>query len=174
MNGVILYQSKYGATKRYADWLSEETGFQCIETRKADINEIVTYDAIILGGGLYASGIAGLSFLKKNISKLTGKKIIVFCCGASPYEENAFQQIKEHNLKDNLADISLFYCRGAWDMKAMSFKDRTLCNLLRKAVAKKDPSDYEIWEKALMAAGDNKSDWTDKKYIEPIIECVKR
>ena len=163
MNGVILYQSKYGATKRYADWLSEETGFQCIETRKADINEIVTYDAIILGGGLYASGIAGLSFLKKNISKLTGKKIIVFCCGASPYEENAFQQIKEHNLKDNLADISLFYCRGAWDMKAMSFKDRTLCNLLRKAVAKKDPSDYEIWEKALMAAGDNKCDWTDKK-----------
>ena len=67
MNGVILYQSKYGATKRYADWLSEETGFQCIETRKADINEIVTYDTIILGGGLYASGIAGLSFLKKNI-----------------------------------------------------------------------------------------------------------
>ena len=174
MNGVILYQSKYGATKRYADWLSEETGFQCIETRKADINEIVTYDAIILGGGLYASGIAGLSFLKKNISKLTGKKIIVFCCGASPYEENAFQQIKEHNLKDNLSDIPVFYCRGAWDMKAMSFKDRTLCNLLRKAVAKKDPSDYEIWEKALMAAGDNKCDGTDKKYIEPIIECVKR
>ncbi|MFR3811453.1 MAG: flavodoxin domain-containing protein [Ruminococcus callidus] len=66
------------------------------------------HDTIILGGGLYASGIAGLSFLKKNISKLTGKKIIVFCCGASPYEENAFQQIKEHNLKDNLADISLF------------------------------------------------------------------
>ena len=151
MNGVILYQSKYGATKRYADWLSEETGFQCIETRKADINEIVTYDTIILGGGLYASGIAGLSFLKKYISKLTGKKIIVFCCGASPYEENAFQQIKEHN-----------------------FKDRTLCNLLRKSVAKKNPADYEIWEKALMAAGDHKCDWTDKKCIEPIIECINQ
>ena len=79
MNGVILYQSKYGATKRYAEWLSEETGFQCIETKKADINEIITYDPIILGGGIYASGIAGLSFLKKNINKLTDKKIIVFC-----------------------------------------------------------------------------------------------
>ena len=41
MSGVILYQSKYGATKRYAEWLSEETGFQCIETKKADINEII-------------------------------------------------------------------------------------------------------------------------------------
>ena len=49
MNGVILYQSKYGATKRYAEWLSEEIGFQCIETKKADINEIITYDPINLG-----------------------------------------------------------------------------------------------------------------------------
>ena len=77
MNGIILYQSKYGATKRYTDWLSEETGFQCIETRKADINKIIAYDIIILGGGIYASGIAGLSFLKKNIHLLAGKKIIV-------------------------------------------------------------------------------------------------
>ena len=52
MNGVILYQSKYGATKRYAEWLSEETGFQCIETKKADINEIIAYDVILLGGGI--------------------------------------------------------------------------------------------------------------------------
>lgn len=74
MSGVILYQSKYGATKRYAEWLSEETGFQCIETKKADINEIISYDSIILGGGIYASGIAGLPFLKKNINKLTDKK----------------------------------------------------------------------------------------------------
>ena len=27
MNGIILYQSKYGATKKYAQWLSEKTGF---------------------------------------------------------------------------------------------------------------------------------------------------
>ena len=174
MNGVILYQSKYGATKKYADWLSEATGFKCIEAKRADINEILAYDVIILGGGIYASGIAGLSFLKKNIHKLTGKKIIVFCCGASPYEEDAFQQIREHNMKDSLSEIPVFYCRGAFDMNAMSFKDRTLCNFLRKVVAKKDPSDYEIWEKALMAAGDHPCDWTDKKYIEPILEYIKR
>ncbi len=36
-NGIILYQSKYGATKKYADWLKEATGFDCIETKKADI-----------------------------------------------------------------------------------------------------------------------------------------
>lgn len=174
MNGIILYQSKYGATKRYADWLSEATGFTRIETRKADIQEILAYDVIILGGAIYASGIAGLSFLKKNIHKLTGKKIIVFCCGASPYEENAFQQVRARNMKDGLSEIPLFYCRGAFNMDAMSAKDRVLCNMLRKAVAKKDPADYEIWEQALMDAGDHPCDWTDKKYIEPILACIRQ
>ncbi len=174
MDGIILYQSKYGATKKYAEWLSENTGFQCVETKKADIREIAKYDTIVLGGGVYASGIAGLSFLKKNIEKLKGKKVIVFCCGASPYEEKAFQEIKSRNMKGALADIPLFYCRGAFDMERMSFIDRALCNMLRKSVAKKNPADYEPWEKALMAVEKGKSDWTDKKYIEPIIECIRQ
>lgn len=174
MNGIILFQSKYGATKKYADWLSEETGFPSIETNKANIMDITQFDTIILGGGIYASGILGLSFLKKNIGTLVNKKIIVFCCGASPYEKNAFQQIRNHNMKGKLSDIPFFYCRGSWNMDIMSFKDRTLCNMLRKVVSKKNPDEYEVWEKALMAAGDERCDWTDVKYLQPIIEELNR
>ena len=172
MSGIILYQSKYGSAKKYAEWISEDTGFECTEVKKADKNEIAGYDTIILCGGIYASGIAGLSFLKKNIGKLNGKKLAVFCCGASPYDENALEQIRIFNMKDALAAIPVFYGRGTWDMDAMSFKDRTLCNMLRKAVAKKDPADYEIWEKALMEAGDDKCDWSDRKYIEPLVAFI--
>ncbi|MDD6191279.1 MAG: flavodoxin domain-containing protein [Firmicutes bacterium] len=172
MNSIILYQSKYGATKKYALWLSEETGFACVETKKAKISDVRKYDTVILGGGIYASGIAGLSFLKKNIKELQGKKIIVFCVGASPYEEKAYREIAAHNMKGGLSDIPCYYCRGAWDTEAMSIVDRNLCNLLRKSVAKKDPKDYEVWEQALMAAGDEKCDWTDRKYIVPILEAA--
>ena len=173
MKGIILYTSKYGATKRYADWIAEETGFDCVETKKAKIEDVRKYDIIILGGGIYASGIAGLSFLKKNIEQLQGKKVLVFCDGASPYEDEAFQQIVAHNMKDGLKDIPCFYCRGGLDMDAMGFVDRNLCKILRKAVAKKNPEDYEIWEKALMEAGDEKCDWTDKAYIAPVLEAVQ-
>lgn len=174
MNGIILYQSKYGAAKKYADWLSEELGFPCAETKKTKISEVTGCDTVILGGGIYASGIAGLSFLKKNIALLKSKKIAVFCCGASPYEEEAFNEIVKHNMKDGLEDIPVFYCRGGWDMEKMSFADKTLCNMLRKAVSKKDPSEYEVWEKALMAAGNDKCDWTDKEYLKPLIEFINK
>ena len=65
------------------------------------------------------------------------------------------------------------HCRGSWDPDAMSFVDRNLCRMLRKAVSKKKPEDYEVWEKALMEAGDKKCDWTDPSYIEPILKAVR-
>lgn len=173
MNGVILFQSKYGATKKYADWISNKTGFPIIETKKSRIEEIQKYDTIILGGGIYASGIAGLSFLRKNMKNLQNKRIIVFCVGASPYEDKAMREIVQHNMKDNLSSIPCFYCRGAWDMDAMSVIDRNLCKMLRKAVGKKPPEEYELWERALMEAGEASCDWTDEKYIEPILEAIR-
>ena len=45
--------------------------------------------------------------------------------------------------------------------------------MLQKAVAKKKPEDCEVWEKALMEAGDQKHDWTDKSYLAPILEAVR-
>lgn len=171
--GIILYQSKYGSTKKYADWLMEETGFDCLETKKAKVKAMQKYDVIILGGGVYASGIAGLPFLKKNINQLVGKRIAVFAVGASPYDEKAIQQIRDMHFKDALSNICLFYCRGAWDEAKMKFGDRTLCKMLQKAVAKQNPDEYEPWQEALMCAVGQKCDWTDKSYLEPLLMYIK-
>lgn len=170
---VVVYQSKYGATKKYAEWLGEELSCDLIETKKATVEQIEKYDVVILGGGIYATGIAGFSFLKKHYERLRNKKIIVFAVGASPYDEKAMTILKENNFKGEFSHIPCFYCRGAWNEKKMSWKDRTLCNLLKKAVAKKDPSTYEPWETALMQAIGSEKDWTDKEYIKQIVEYVR-
>lgn len=170
---VVMYQSKYGATKKYAEWLAEELSCDLIETKKAVIEQIEKYDVVILGGGIYATGISGISFLKKHYERLKNKKIIVFAVGASPYDEKAMIALKERNFKMELLNISCFYCRGAWNEEIMSWKDRTLCNLLKKAVAKKDPATYEPWETALMQAVGSNCDWTDKNHIKQIVEYTR-
>ena len=169
---IILYQSKYGATKKLVDWLAEELGYDYVETKKAKVANLQNYDVILLGGGVYASGIAGLQFLKKNIGQLADKKIAVFAVGASPYDEKAIQQIRDMHFKEALSNISLFYCRGAWDEEKMKFADRTLCKMLQKAVAKQNPEEYEPWQKALMSAVGRACDWTDKSYLEPLIKYI--
>lgn len=172
--GMIIYQSKYGATKKYATWLQEETGYDCMETKCAKVETLQNYDTIILGGGVYASGIAGLSFLKKNITYLHNKNIAVFCVGASPYSEAAIEQIRNLHFKDSLRDIPLFYCRGAWNENTMSFLDRTLCKALQKSIAKQAPETYEPWQEALMSAVGQTCDWTDKEYLKPLLAYIQR
>lgn len=169
MKGIILYQSKYGATARYARWLSEATGFSITETKKAKLGDVKQYDTVVLGGGLYASGISGISFLRKNAEELKDKKIIVFCVGASPYSEEGLAEVKARNMKGALSGVPCFYCRGAWDFEKMGTIDKTLCKMLRKSVEKKPPEEHEPWEKALMEVGATSCDWTDRKHLEPIL-----
>ena len=95
MKGIILYKSKYGATKQYAEWIAERTGFPCVRTEDADIRTVSEYDTVILGGGVYASGIAGLSFLKKNIGQLKGKKILIKGNHDKQYDMSLFEEITD-------------------------------------------------------------------------------
>jgi len=169
---IVLYQSKYGTTKKYAEWLAEELSCDVIETKKAKPEQLKGYEKVILGGGIYASGIAGISFLRKHYEGLKNKKIIVFAVGASPYDEKAMHALKKRNLKTTYSNIPLFYCRGAWNETIMSWQDRMLCRLLKKAVAKKDPAAYEPWEAALMEAIGTCHDWSDKAYLTQIIKCA--
>ena len=138
MKGIIIYKSKYGSTKKYAEWLKEATGFEMVEADKAKIDEVAQCDTIIFGGGIYAGGIAGVNFLKKNIAKLKGKKIVAFCCGASPFDAGFVKALKERNFSGDLSGIPLYYCRGGYDLASMHFMDKTLCKLLGKSVAKKE------------------------------------
>ena len=56
------------------------------------MKQIQQYDVIVLGGAIYASGISGLSFLKKHMEALQGKRLVVFCVGASPYDKKQWNK----------------------------------------------------------------------------------
>jgi menaquinone-dependent protoporphyrinogen IX oxidase len=169
---IVLYKSKYGAAKRYALWLAEALGCPAIETKQAKISDVEQFDTIILGGGIYAGGIAGISFLKKNYERLKNKSLLVYAVGASPFSEDGVAQLRNRHFRGDLQKIPLFYLRGAWNETKMSWSDRTLCAILKKSIAKKTPQDYAPWEKALMDAIGTDCDWTDKESLAPIIGAV--
>lgn len=172
--GIVLYKSKYGATKQYATWLAEMTGFDLVEISKANIHDIETYNTIILCGGVYASSIAGLSFLKKHAKTLHGKKIVILAVGATPYEEHVLDTIREHNLKHEIKDLPLFYAHGVFDENKMSFRDRTLIKMLRKSLKKKDPNTYTTLEQTIMSVNQQKANNIQKEYLAPLIAYLSK
>lgn len=167
--GIILYRSKYGATKQYAEWLQEALGYDCEQATCAAFRRAGEYDAVIFCGAIYASGLKGFSLLRKNAEKLRGKRLAVFCVGASPYDETAFSSFRQRHFSGEMAQTPVFYGRGAWNTDEMTVVDRALCNMLRKSLEKRDPATYEPWMQALMSVRDGKADWTDRAYLEPLI-----
>ncbi len=171
---LILYKSKYGAAKKYAGMIKEALGGDVFDVKDFEKADLVQYDAVVFAGAIYASGISGLKVLRSKWPLLKQKRVAVFCVGASPYDEKAIREVKQNNLKDELKDIPMFYGRGAWDESAMTFKDKTLCKLLQKMISGKSEAECEPWMKALLSASGKKCDWTDPKYLEPLIAYMNR
>ena len=73
---LVIYKSKTGFTKRYAQWIKEDLSCDIISYEKGMNLSFDSYDTVIYGGGFYAGKINGLNQFKKNLSKIDGKKII--------------------------------------------------------------------------------------------------
>lgn len=171
---LILYKSKYGSTKKYAEMLQSRLNCDIFNLDNSQNLNFKNYDTIIFAGAIYASGIAGINSLRKNYEELKDKKLAILCVGASPYEEKALEEIKIKNLKSDLIHIPLYYARGAWDESKMTIRDKLLCKMLIIHIRKKDPKTYEPWMKALVEAIGNQCDWVDEKYLRPLIEYIQR
>ena len=175
MNKILLiYKSKYGAAKKYADILKNEIKCDCLCLKNFDKSVLNNYDSVIFAGGIYAGKINGINTFKNIYKYMKNKKSAVLCIGASPFDEKAVQKIKEHNLKGEMKNIPLFYARGIWDESIMSFKDRFLCKMLQKFVAKQNSDSVEPWMKELLSSIGKKRDWVNKDNLFPLIKFLEK
>ena len=86
MKTIVIYHSQTGFTKRYAEWIAQEAGADCLELSAAKKKDLTAYQAIIFGGWACAGSISKIGWFKGNIDKWADKKLIAFCVGASPIE----------------------------------------------------------------------------------------
>lgn len=137
---VVIYKSRYGSTKKYAQWISESLNADIFESNKIRSNELGKYKTIIYGGGLYASGITGFSLIRKNFNKLKDKNLILFTVGlANPIDKEQFAPILEKNLSEEMkSKITVFHFRGAIDYKKLSFIHKSMMAMLKKSVERID------------------------------------
>ncbi len=174
MNTIVIYKSKYGSTKTYAQWIAEELGCEVYDAGSVKIDDIMKYDTVIYGGGLYAEVIAGVSLITKNIEKLKDKKLIVYTTGITPIDCRDYYDklVVEKNFKKGEAEsIKIFNFLGKMVVNELSLVHRTAIKSLKKLMSgKENPTEME---KLLIELCDCDGDYTDKSAIEPLINYAK-
>ncbi|MPM24588.1 hypothetical protein SDC9_71071 [bioreactor metagenome] len=113
-NVAVIFKTKYGHTKQYAEWISEELKCDLFEQSEISGEKMLEYDTIVYGGGLYASGILGVDLITKNFSRINNKNIVVFTVGlADPDIKSQFEPIIKKNFTDEMQKrINIFHLRG--------------------------------------------------------------
>lgn len=172
MNILVLYKSKYGSAKKYANMINEKLNTTIDNLDHYNFKNINQYDLIIITCGVYATGLPCIKQLKKHTNLLKDKNIVILAIGASPFDQNAFEKLKEHNSTKLSYDIPIFYARGCYDETIMTFKDRTLCRLLKKSLTNKTPDTLEPWMQAFIETNGKNGNWIDESYLAPLFKYI--
>ncbi|HSP48390.1 MAG TPA: flavodoxin domain-containing protein [Clostridiaceae bacterium] len=171
---AVVYKSNYGHTKRYAEWIAGDLQGDLFDLSAFSPDHIEHYDTVVFGGGLYASGILGHSFIVQEFQRLRKKNLILFTVGlAATEDQSIFAPILHKNFPDEvLNELEVFHLRGGIEYKELGLKHKTMMAMLRTKVSRNKGERTD--EEALMLStyGD-KIDFSDEKSIAPLTTYVK-
>ena len=139
MKSIILYGSRYGSARRYAQELSKQTGIPAVGYR--DIPSLSGHQTIVYIGALYAGGVLGLARTLRSLSLRDGQRLVIVAVGlADPDIPQNRENIRNSLQKQIPAQLygraAVFHLRGAIDYQALSLGHRTMMALLHPLTAK--------------------------------------
>lgn len=173
MKTVVIFKSKSGFTRKYAQWIAEELRADLVEHHVVKASELERYDTVIYGGGLYAVGINGLREVMKGLESLENKRVIVFATGVSPLHDGLADEILRANFSPEQQDrVRFFYLRGGFDAGKLTASDRILMALLKLKLRLKPHLNPD--EKGMLAAYDHPLDFTRRENLAELLDCVRR
>lgn len=170
---IVIYNSQTGFTKRYAQWIAEAAGADCLDLSIAKKKDLTVYEAIIFGGWACAGSISKISWFKSNMDKWTDKKLVVFCVGGSPIDSPQIEPALKKNFNESeQKKVNIFYCPGGFCYERMSAPSRLMMKVFIKTLkAKKDKTEAEQEMIKMISAS---YDISDPRYIKPILECLRK
>ncbi len=171
MNNIaVIYKSKYGATKQYAEWIAQALDATLLEASTVKPSQLLSFDAVVYGGGLYAGGIAGVELVTKNPCK----SLVVFTVGLANPETTDYSVILDKNFtQELLSKTKIFHLRGGIDYKKLGIVHRGMMTVVKSMLGKKDESELSDEDRALLKTYGGKFDFTNKNATLPIVTFVK-
>lgn len=172
MRTIVIYHSQTGFTKQYAEWIAEAAAADCLELAEAKKKDLSEYETIIFGSWACAGSISKLKWFKDNISKWTDKKLIAFCVGASPIDSPEIEPFLRRCFTESEArNVNVFYCPGGLHYEKMSTPSRLMMKMFLKTL--KSKKNKTAAEQEMIRMISSSYDISDKKYIEPILQCLE-
>lgn len=167
MKAVVIYYSKTGFNKRYAQWISQELGCEAVPYADREKVDLKSCDIIIFGGGFHAGKISGIKWLKGMLPYINGKRIVVFGTGAMPPDAPDVEKAMKANFtEEEYRQIKTFYLWGGLNYEKMNLGDKLMMAVFRKVLK------IQGQEEQLKMVSSS-YDCSSKEYLVPLLEYCR-
>ena len=140
---AIVYTSKFGHTKQYADWLLAHLGKEeadVINVAGFNPTQLLAYKLIIFASCVYGDKMPIMEFVKKNIMGISTAKTMFLAVGWYTNDsEEAVQKLIEENYPDQFkGKVPLYVVNSGIDKKKISVADKAKLIASQVMIEKKD------------------------------------
>ena len=175
---LVLYKSKYGFTKQYAEWIAAELKADLHEPSGFAAGDWEKYSTVVYCGGLYANRINGIRFIAKNHARLRDKKIVVVACGLSyPHVGSSVARVVNslgRKLPQSIhANVRVFLVRGGVTYSRLGFFENFMLKMLENSVRKKNPDTLGPEEQEMLSVLGNDFSFVDRSFIQPVLDYCR-
>lgn len=174
MKLIIIYKSKTGFTKKYAETIAKKLNCDAIDIKEISKIDIRMQDTVIYGSRVHAGIIDGLSKMKKLLASGNIKNLVVFATGATPKDaKDLIETIWTNNFTTEEAEkIPHFYLQSGLCYEKMGFLDHTIMKMVAKMMEKKKDKDSN--ETGFLQATTKSYDISSDEYVEPLVTFLKK
>ncbi len=182
---VVVYGSRYGSTKRYAEHIAAALGCAAVPAEEVRRGQLGGYKTVVFGGGAYAGSICGWKKIARHCRAAlrrakgggaNGQRWVLFVCGlADPSKEKTWREARmlfDKRLPAEAAGTLPVFClRGDLDYAVLGAKHRLMMRMLVAWLRrKKDPS---AEDKQLLASYGDAVRFFDAASAAPVIAAAR-
>ena len=137
---IVIYTSKRGSTRQYAEWIAEDLGCEALTLSDAlkqgvDLHD---HDCVIYGGWIRGSGIVDFDRFSKMLDADIMKNLIVFGTGVADETAENYAQVWGYSIgridPKNENGAILYILGGRYVPEQVSGMDGLMMKIMRKVL----------------------------------------
>lgn len=164
MKGAIFFSGKFGSTKQYAQWISEQTSFPVFDLNKNNPDP-TDYDVLVLGSSIIIMKPTIKKWLTAFWPVIRNKPILLFTVsGTNPGHPDLQRWIHQSFSNEILMNITHIPLRGRLNLKELPWITRQILKF--GAIVEKDPETKQRMKEGF--------DYVVKSNITPILKWVSQ
>ena len=177
---IVIYSSKRGSTKQYAEWIAEDLCCEAIPIADPRIKELnlYEYDCIIYGGWIRGSGIVDFDKFGKMLDDELMQRLIVFGVGMADETAENYAQVWGYSIgkidpkNDNRA--ILYILGGRYDPGKVEGFDKFLMKIMRRVLLSGSTPEAKGRAAFMRDRIDNGVDMVFRENIDSLVKDARR